>query len=490
MNGKGDWEHRGSYSYARTVISDIIDLINGDKCSTGNPYIIMKPNAKDKRFYYLSFHSSARFIIPDLNDLLDKLTASNFADLNKILGELNPSDYTIYDDPEMTNKSSYQNIRRLWGKIYKGVYSNHTSGQSSGEIFESLICYLYNIDANNIPETDDPVDSWVQIFDVQDNITGFDSWIQSSYNTVDIIRDIFGDDYVACHLNGKDALSGGYKKFIDIEKIFSGKNGIRQILGNGYNDIYPGTKKDKWNPADIILIKKDLDIDKLLRELRNKTMIPDGQALNVKLASLAASKDIIPISLKNISSGGHLYAHNIDDSNAIADKYNIVSMKIDIPKRLEINKLSGSLWIHGISEDNEDCTIQLRAQSDSSSSGQNLSVEAGISGNRGARGGKGISVIKRALNIKDNSYYADLSDNEDIIEFLDNNFRGMYDPATLNTISKKYKDLYKRICFRGFIGLYNLWVSQNHNIKDPQIEFTKFLWASCVDCPGAYYIIK
>ena len=90
----------------------------------------------------------------------------------------------------------------------------------------------------------------------------------------------------------------------------------------------------------------------------------------------------------------------------------------------------------------------------------------------------------------------DLFSNKIYDYFIANNFDIDLNENSFNKLSNKIPNLYKRICFKGIVGLIEKYKEvilhkKNKNLtKDDVILFTKFIWEACTKCPGAYYIIK
>jgi len=465
------------YHYAIAVINDIK---NGNRIKLGDK--------NTGPFYWLKINID---LTSQLDDLLKRINANQntynikASEFNEIFKTIKKDSYTIYTTEDGQEEANNQNIDNLWSKIYKGTYSGKVAASATyGQIFESLVCYIYNYgeDAN--------VEEWANDFKVDNTNISYGGWIKSSQISANLLKKYFKSNYIAYHVDGHDKLNGADKKYLDICKLFSGKEGINEVLGKNdkWNNIYEGSKKDKWNAADIVLVNKNLDLAETLKYFKKDV---DGKILNTKLVEYTLNKSILPISLKKIDENGHIYAHNIKSNEEFEnDRYNISNVKIQFGKTYETGPdvLSGNFVLDGDTVD-----IQIRKQA----SGDNLSIEAKLSSNKNARGGKGISVIKSDLDIKSNEdYYAKLSSNDDIIK----NFKAIgikfekSDLSDFEKISKKYSDLYKRICYKGFIGLADKWKKEKHKNdnwnNDMLIEFVQYIWDSCTECPGSYYIIK
>ena len=469
---KPDDYNKHDYVYVLNVLNDIKEkhvIKLGDK--NGGPFKYLKLDITDN-------------LIENINKFIENIKSSTPDSFNELFKNIN---YIVYNDVNCKEETSIKNIDNLWSLIFKGDYSGKNSaGASYGNIFESLVCYLYNYGTqNNYDEK--LINNWVKRFNVNMDDPSYLSWIESSKISADLLKKHFKSNYIAYHIDANDLFNNQKdNKYLNICKIFSGKNGINDVLGNNdiWDSIYDGNKKDKWNAADIVLVSKELDLNKTIKDLGSSV---DGKALNTKLVEYTINKKILPISLKKIDKNGKIYAHNINTNEEfINDEHEISDIKIVFGKTYPNDGLTGNFIIDG-----KDARIQVRKQS----SGENLSIEAKLSDNKNARGGKGISVIKNKFNLKDNSYYVLFNTNDELWNFFKlNNFDIDLTKSEFDALANKFLDLKDRICFRGFAGLYNTWneYNKNNNVKvtNPVIEFIKFLWESCTECPGAYYIIK
>ena len=470
---KSEDYNKHDFIYVLNVLNDIKEkkiIKLGNKNS--GPFIYLKLDVTDN-------------LISNINDFIQNIKTSNSNSFNELFKNIN---YKVYNDINCKKETSIKSINNLWGLIFKGDYSGKNSaGASYGQIFESLVCYLYNYGVkNNYKE--ELINTWVKHFNINTNDPSYLSWIESSKLSTDLLKKYFNSNYIAYHVDANDLFEKeSDNKYLNICKIFSGKEGINDVLGNNkiWDNIYEGSKKDKWNAADIVLINKNLNLQDAIKDLSSSA---DGEALNIKLVEYTINKQILPISLKKIDKNGTIYAHNINTNEEfIKDGHEISNVKIIFGKTYQNDGLTGNFVVDG-----EDAKIQIRKQS----SGENLSIEAKLVNNKNARGGKGISVIKNKFKLKDNSYYVLFNTNNELWEFFQsNNFKTDLNKSEFDKLSSKYTDLKDRICFKGFAGLYNIWIKyiKDNNIKlkdDYDIEFVKFLWESCTECPGAYYIIK
>lgn len=351
--------------------------------------------------------------------------------------------------------------------IFKGVYSGFDKeGQSDGELAESLVCYLYNHD-----NSEKDFNEFCKIA----NYKLSDIWKLSSYKTVNLMYEEWPkeDKYVAIHVDGnnKDNID---KKITDIALLFKSKKDAAKIVHNSVDDMYAGSKKDKWNPADIILVNKE-KLGDIYDVLDNE--IGNGQALNTFLVSCLKEKSIIPISLKQVGKAASLGTNNVREDEAPVSFKNF---HINFGKDFKENTVVGSIILIATDETGQERRIQSRSQT---SKINNISIEAKASAT--ARLGKGISTAKNALNIgKGNSYYIEVN----TIDELKKKFKEFDIEVSLdNSLDKVKPAIGTRPCIAGLLGLLTEYKKQE---KDYTPEnFFKFLWISCTKCPGSYYII-
>lgn len=480
------------YKYVINVLDNILN----------NHSITLKEKNDDTNYAIITFNLDNNSK-KEIEDFKANINEKSVSDLNKLLLKL-------FSNSKIDNNNFNINEKSLWTQIFKGDYTGNNSDSSTyGQIFESLVCYLYNknidiknIDINNFEDNKKLykyIIDWSNEKNVNINDNDFNSWVKSSLYSVKIIqekiKDTFKKTYIAYHVDGKDffdkdtKLNDNYKNIIN---IFKGKKYIKSVLNNNieYNDIYAGSKKDKWNPADIVLINTNIEYEEYIDKLNSAS---DGNQLNIFLHNYTISGDIIPISLKKINSNGSLKSVNIDKSiNNVNTDSEIKPITIQLGKLYEKNSTSGNFIIsNGIS------SIQIRKQSDNN----NLSIEAKLTGNRLARGGKGISKLKSYLGIdKDNSYYYKFDNNKSVLDFFKvNNFVISKNEDEFYNIDKDYEEnfkLYKRICFVGFAGLVQKYkekikIDLGNPLSNQDAEnFYNLLWDSCTKCDGSYYIIS
>ena len=356
-----NWNHNGKFDYAIKVLDNIINdklVILGDKHA--EQYIKFELTNKDKEM---------------LNDFKSNITSKTYKDFDSIILGLK---YTIYDDDEVTIKSSNQKINSLWGKIFKTPYSGKggDAGQSYSEAAEFLVTYLFNLGEANINNlmkvnndlykakkeaSDEELNRIKEIFKEINNsdqiINNVLKWskntnrrlldetdspylyssIKSAKLAYELLKQqgVSNEKYYAIQVNGNQlegdrALSyENNKSLINAIKCFGDKTVINKLCGGQVNvkELFGGSNKDGWNKADIILIKDGINLYELLQKEMNEfisTMQIDNNKENIILTKFNSlinkyinDKLIFPISLKLIpySSNGSLENESNIDVN-------------------------------------------------------------------------------------------------------------------------------------------------------------------------------
>lgn len=386
--------------------------------------------------------------------------------------------------PELTSKLDFADAyiggqiskkKNPWHAIDKMPYSNSISN-SLGENAESLVCYLFN---NGI--TGENIEKWSN----QSKIKLDDLYIKSCKEIVKLLQSKWNSsDYEAVHVDGKDYDTdlNNYSKYIAM--IFKSKKSGAKVLGFNINDLY-SSSKDKWNPADIILIYKP-NLEKTW--LRLQEIAKDGvqgsygEPLNVVLSKLCYEEEVIPISLKKCIKEPRIFSHCAYNEEA-ADITNVETLSI--ASRYVKDKANGSIYIIALTGENDTCTIQFRTQDRNDN---NLSIESYLQ-SKSARGGKGLTVVKSALGIKrGQAYYAKVNSNEE----LKDEFQKMgFEIKLSKNIDKITPPLYKRTCCIGLLGLlqkYKKFVESLGDTYTP-VKASEFFWAACCTCPGSYHVV-
>lgn len=387
------------------------------------------------------------------------------------------TDYKDFNQPYIGGQINKRK-KNVFLAIDKLPYSGATSN-SLGETAESLVCYLFNNGAS-----DENIEKWVNLSKKQlDKI-----YYKSCKEIVNLLYSNWKNtDYEAVHVDGKDYDTNLNKYSKYIAMIFKSKSLGKQVLGFNIDDLYAG-KKDKWNPGDIILINKKHLEDSWLRlqEIaKDNAQGIFGKPLGVVLASLCEEEAVIPVSLKKCIKYPKIFSHCVEQENATSFR----ETNISLASRYVKDKLNGSIYLISLSDDDNTCTVQFRAQDGNNN---NLSIESFLQ-SKSARGGKGLTVIKSALGIppRNNNYYATFKSNEELADTLKN--LGFSIAKNLNKSKKDQMNssLYTRTCVRGLIGLilkFKDHVEKQGDKYEP-VKFAEFCWQACCSCPGAYYAV-
>jgi hypothetical protein len=387
--------------------------------------------------------------------------------------------------PELTSVDDFQDAyigdqinkrkKTVFCAINKQVYSKKVSN-SLGESAESLVCYLYN---NGLEKKS------IENFSKLSGINFDDLYLKSCLKIVKLINSSWNNnDYEMVHVDGKDYDTNLNKISKYIAMIFKSKSLGQKVLGFNIDDLYNGAK-DKWNPADVILIKKT-DIEETWLKLQEvaKDGAPGvfGKPLNVVLSTLCNEEKVVPISLKKCIKEPKLFSHCVDNEEAQVFTKTYPSLA----SKYVQDKTNGSIYLISLTEDNDVCTVQFRTQD---SNDNNLSIESYLK-SKSARGGKGLTVVKNALKIgKGQDYYEKLSSNEELIKLFKQ--YGFELKTDTKKIEKINPPLYKRTSCCGLLGIlkiYKLWIENQGDTYTPE-NFALFCWEACCSCPGAYHVV-
>lgn len=448
---KGEnWVHNNTWSYAKAIVND---LLSGKEVKT-----IVGPSL-----------TISDFDEKKLKDLASRLE--------------NVPERTTRSDLDDAYLGKLKRRESIFLKIEKSVYSGHTAlRQSQGEAAESLVCYLFNND-----NSDHDFQDWIKKSGVElDN-----SWKVSSQGTVKLLNSRWSkkSGYEAVHVDGRDFDTNLNQRSKNFAIIFKSKTEAKKILGYSISDMYQG-KKDKWNPADILLINKTIleeswkTVQGIAKDGANG---PFGEPLNNVLSALCESEAVVPVSLKKCVKEPKLFSHAAHNK-ATAD--NFENSQLLIAGTYAPNRVAGTCWISAIN-DGVKCMIQSRGQS--APKEKNLSIEAHVPNTNGsktstARAGKGISLIKSALKLNNNDYYAQVNSNEDLIKGFE---AYGFDLKLDSKMSKLDPPAYKRTCFIGLLGILQNYAKYLKSVGEEYLpdKFAEFLWIHCTECPGAYYIV-
>lgn len=354
-----------------------------------------------------------------------------------------------------------------------GKYTD--DGDTAGQYAESLCCYFFNKYGTIENINDEEIQEKIDEIERNSGVVINDTWRNAIKYILDSIALGSTDgiawnnkNYIAIHVDGKDIdLNVDWVK--PISKIYSGGQFASKVLGgHSFKSIPSGNKKDMWNKADIVLVKKDESdvintIKNSLIEIGSEKSDKSDELNNI-LNTMVVKGVFVPLSLKMLTNIGVIKQENIPSAqqvDIIVEKYKLV-----LPKYINKPGYSGSLWLVCETNENLKYGIQFRSQTDNS---QSLSIEASLPNNSNARGGKGVTLVKNEIGItsnKDKSYLAKFDSDDDMCEQL---FKCGFDIETidgkkvnLNQLKKVVADykakgtpVYQRTCFAGFVGIFN-----------------------------------
>ena len=244
-------------------------------------------------------------------------------------------------------------------------------------------------------------------------------------------------------------------------------------------DLYTAGK-DNWNKADIVLVRKG-EVGNILKSLSN---VKNGAEYNEILKQLSEINigEIIPISLKGIGNreNPRMTPEGFTDSEQ--EYANNVTAVLPVnPLKSDDNNCSIDIY------DDNGRRIQFRRQSDSYDS---LSVETHAS--KEARGGKGISNIKRDLGLQGTSWYQKpFNSANEMLQKLNAYFDNVRMPQNLDKMINGHDfgefAWYNRTCFRGLIYLYEAY---HNKYGGDASDFFNYVYGKSASGTGAFYLIK
>lgn len=422
-----------------------------------------------------------KYVIAVINDIIDNDGEVKIGDhgeekiklnydkekLNNLRNKLDQN----LDNPDVSDTNEFNdcfnNEKSVWGKIFKGTYSGHVNGVS-GQIYESLVGYFYNFGIDADPN------KWLKTSG-QSNL--LIDWVESCKESAKLLSINWkNDDFKCLHIDGHNETI----KLDEIDKyivdLFSFKkdNKVGGILKKVYK------RKDKYNPADIILITKDDDKKKTIYEQLNNIKLTNDDStplekINSLLFDAIIDESLIPISLKKIKKdNGIIVGHNIDNK---PKSYVPNTVHLELFKSSKESNDSKTMWVNAKS-DSGDYKIQFRTQANSN----NPSIELKLSNL--ARGGKGISILKSRLMIENDDYL-----NNDFTEL----WKAIQEFITIDPEEIDYNRISEKSAYKCFMGLYVKYIKlYNHNkiTKESFYDYITMVYSACYDCDGAYYIIQ
>lgn len=460
-------------------IESIVEFLY-DNAETGS-YPIIFDNTKEKQLYAkiqrVNWNKFEKFIYDNLDDSIDEKRTTKGKQI-------------------VISGFTFQFGDGSVGKKYSA------EGDTVGQYAESLVCYFFN-NYKSIDIEDKNIQKKIDEIEQKAGVVIDDSWRKSIALTVEAINsgsldgiDWNNSNYVAVHTDQKD-IDLKEKWAQDIAKIYSGKGPAQKVLNVNLASLPNSTAKDTWNKADIILVKKDCTT--IVNDIKN-SICPIGSddkgdktdELNNILNSHVVKGDIIPISLKKITSKYNIKAENIPSESKV--DIQAEECYITLPTTINTPGYAASMWLHVITNEGLHYGIQFRSQTDTSNG---LSIESGVPGNKDVRGGKGVTLIKNELGItkrNDKTYLATFKDLSDMCNQLFNcgfELRAGDKKVSSAKELEKYFDklvkpthripIYERTCFAGFVGVYNKYCDFAKNVKgvSDQLKFATNVLNKC-----------
>lgn len=474
------WSHNGKYDYPQRVIKVLLKMIGID-----NEESVEKITINEKPISI----SKNQNLINELNDLLENVKYKSPKDLNNIFSKYNIgidnkiASWTNIDKHPFTTGSKSQSYSE--GAEYLVTYLFNLGYDKLTHIKLDKEYYGKNgnIDniLNDISNNKDIIKSIKEWEDLngRNSISSKESpYLLSSIKSALLCYKLLEnmnlnrENYYAIQVNGtqlsKDA-GNGNSLLLNAAKCFSDSETINFLCKNKANakTLFGGSNKDGWNKADILLVQKNYNIiNDIQNQFSNNETIKKFNAKEISDQNINIEKEylnifnsiinniineykVIPISLKLIpfSSNGSLEKEGKLDSEEqgvtkIEDLNDEDNVAIILPKSVEPNTVMASVYLkanHKL-ESNEEVTYVLHFRTQSGERGvNNLTIQSSIdyidnNGNKQTmRMGKGIAAVKKQIlnNTKDNSYYKEITSNEELATLLSKTFK-FYNIATTN----------------------------------------------------------
>lgn len=354
-----------------------------------------------------------------------------------------------------------------WSEIDKQYYSGKggNSGQSAGENAEPYVCYYFNHYGEDI-----------------ENNTLDAAWTARAKNMAARIAEQWSpEDWVAVHVNGRDIEPLNPMHSI-IGAIFKSKDAAEEAL-----HLEPGTlanlyraHKDNWNKADIVLVRKDVNVLEYLTKVKSSAEFNNTL---INLSRNGANQLIVPLSLK--STGNKKISEiTITPEGFDSKGLDIVRVDLIMPMAVADDSNNCSCYLHGFDVDNNMYSVQFRRQTNSE---DKPSIEIQLPN---ARGGKALSAIKEKLGLSGDDWYKFPIQSEDaLINTLSSHFDMKYTPTEkLERYSSDCKyPWWSRTCFRTLLALYEQY---RNKYSGNAIDFFTMLFEAGSKGTGAFFVVK
>ena len=400
---------------------------------------------------------------------------SDVESLLKNLENGKPGEYTVEDFNKIIKNPK---AKSAWTSICKSPYSGKGT-ETVGQYLESFICYLFNTNKDL-----DSYNDWMKANNIDNELSK--DWSKSCEKTVNILNNLCSNsEYIAYRtgatysISDKEISMNEYHKLLFEIFSYDKNNDIVKAIKRT-----AGSSKDKWNPADIILIKNDFDDDSILSLNNLSKSLPDEiyNASEILIKNLIDKKLIYPISLKK-SLDPHLYTHNIKEGDNKINSFE----KIEIYKA---NNVKPSIKVYCYNGDNfktgAEYIIDFRKKANETDI---PSIELEL---KHARGGKATAVICAELDIDNKSWRSFLTPesdkfwekilNEEGITISDSEkLKNIIKTCDNNNLAKKtISSLYKKFLDSEISSKYNKTFK----------GFIEFVINCASNCKSSYYIIK
>lgn len=440
-------------------------------------------------------------------DELSKKTIDNLSKLKNDIDGKTSDDFDMCftdDDYEMIFGTERGKKAPIFTKIVKdevvkGQSTDSGARKAGDTLGEVLVCAIYN----NSGASENDIDTMVNnIFSGFANEPKYVAgWKDSSILTSDeMMKKWKSDKYYAVQVDSDDVkyytneMNGKKTELMNICALFRDKLQMERLLSlkpNTLKSLY-ARRKDEWNKADILLIAKNLDYNKMIQA--GKDIVVDTATYNEFIKDYLFRDEIIPISLKKCVGSAKITSVNVDgdehDVEDIVDDNLILNIS-KIPS--DADNLNGSIYLR---LDGQSDKIQIFKRK----SGNTSRVELLL---KNSKGGSGLQSMLSTMGIDNKTYYNKLNeylDGDDekvgnhIIDVLQRYFK-----TTPDKNVTKNPGWCKKICFLTIVTLIELFSdyykkAKRSTAKDDELGniFFNFAFGHCNGefGNGAFYIIK
>lgn len=479
--------------YLEQLIADIIDK-HVIAVGTNKDDVVEVEVPKELLSKFKEFQGSV-----DFNNLKDE----DLSSFNNLLAQM----------PKVKTPSG-KDAPLQWSKIWKGKYSEqgkNLKGGQAAKLAEAATAFCYN-EMHKIHEADTELNDKqldTEVSNVLKSAGIQDVWIKSSKITakkIDLETKQNNIAYIAAHVDGND-ISDIPAQVKHIAKIFSGKEGIKKVFGKyvdakGVDMLYPGTQKDMWNKADIVLISDNLNIAEAISSyltLNNVAQLLSAEEINNFINNLITQKFIVPISLKGIVIRKNTTLNDIayesdgklSNSKELNDIENVTIELPAVVKDAATKKYNGSCYL----KTNNNLQLTFRNKEWQKEA---LLIEIQL---KGARGGNGLGLIQNKLNLKTGFYKNVLEENGiqtelDYLKYIENlTGQQLKVPQTLKDATDNTENpWYKRTAYKAMLSFmlkYRDSIQKSKNKVD-LVNMFRLIYncASGANSDSIYWLVK